>query len=187
MNPSEVNDPNQEEKNPSEVKKCSSCKTKVKSPEKNIPSMNASEEEAIGPNQEEKNPSEVKKCPSSKTKVKSSEKNMPSWSDNEPTVEFLNRAVAKNTHNLLGRTGLKVSKITLGTMNFGEIDPKLYPNGRPGQLNEAEAHKILDKFVELGGNCIDTANFFPWFGTQAGESEKIIGNWLKKCFFLYNF
>jgi len=38
----------------------------------------------------------------------------------------------------------------------------------------------LDRFVELGGNCIDTANFFPWFGPTSGESERIIGNWLSK-------
>ena len=94
-----------------------------------------------------------------------------------PLIDMLNKTIAKDTHSLIARTGLKVSKITLGTMNFGEIDSKF--GSRPGQLNEAEAHKILNRYVELGGNCIDTANFFPWFGSKAGESERIIGNWLK--------
>ena len=85
----------------------------------------------------------------------------------EPTVDMLNKMLARDSHNLLGRTGLKISKITLGTMNFGEIDPKF--GSRPGQLKEAEACKIMDKFVELGGNCIDTANFFPWFGSKSGK------------------
>jgi hypothetical protein len=96
----------------------------------------------------------------------------------EPTLEFFNMLVGQNTHNLLGRTGIKITRVCLGTMNFGEIDKEF--GDRPGQLNEDESHKILDKYVELGGNCIDTANFFPWFGSTAGKSEEIIGNWLKK-------
>ena len=96
----------------------------------------------------------------------------------DPTISFFNQLVAKNTHCLLGRTGVKVSRICLGSMNFGEID-KNYGE-RPGQLSEEKAHKILDKYVELGGNCIDTANFFPWFGSNVGESESIIGSWLNK-------
>ena len=87
----------------------------------------------------------------------------------DATIDYFNSLVAKNTHCLLGRTGIKVSRITLGTMNFGQIDPTF--GDRPGQLDENEAHRILDRFVELGGNCIDTANFFPWFGT-CGESER---------------
>ena len=63
-------------------------------------------------------------------------------------------------------------------LNFGTFD-KAYGE-RPGQLNEPDCHKILDRYVELGGNFIDTANFYPWFGPSAGESEKIIGNWLAK-------
>ena len=96
----------------------------------------------------------------------------------DPTLELFNKMVARDTHNVIGRSGLKVSRITLGTMNFGEIDSKY--GERPGQLNESEAHKLLDRYIQLGGNCIDTANFFPWFGNKAGESERIIGNWLKK-------
>jgi aryl-alcohol dehydrogenase-like predicted oxidoreductase len=63
-------------------------------------------------------------------------------------------------------------------MNFGKIDERF--GKRPGQLTEKEAHKILDRYLELGGNCIDTAEFFPWFGSTMGDSERFIGNWLQK-------
>lgn len=96
----------------------------------------------------------------------------------DPTIQLFNRLVAKQTHCLLGRTGVKVSRVCLGSLNFGKIDSNF--GERPGQLNEEEAHKILDRFLELGGNCIDTADFFPWFGSSTGEAETIIGNWLKK-------
>ncbi len=47
--------------------------------------------------------------------------------------------------------------------------------GRPGQCEEEEAHKIMDRYVELGGNFIDTANVY-----QFGRSEQIVGTWLEK-------
>lgn len=50
----------------------------------------------------------------------------------------------------------------------------LFQQGRPG-CGETEAHAILDRFVELGGNFIDTADMY-----QNGLSESIIGNWLEK-------
>jgi hypothetical protein len=96
----------------------------------------------------------------------------------DPTLEFFNKLVGQNKFCLMGRTGVKVSRVCLGSMNFGEIDPQF--GERPGQFNENDAHKILDRYFELGGNCIDTANFFPWFGSTAGKSEEIIGNWLKE-------
>ena len=96
----------------------------------------------------------------------------------DPTIQLFNRLVAKQTHCLLGRTGVKVSRICLGSLNFGKIDSTF--GERPGQLSENEAHKILDRFVQLGGNCIDTADFYPWFGSSTGQAETIIGNWLKK-------
>lgn len=95
----------------------------------------------------------------------------------DPTIQLFNRLVAKQTHCLLGRTGVKVSRLCLGSLNFGKLDSSF--GERPGQLNEQEAHNILDKFVQLGGNCIDTADFFPWFGKSTGQAETIIGNWLK--------
>ncbi len=68
----------------------------------------------------------------------------------------------------LGRTGLRVSTICLGTMQFGWT------------ADEPAAHTILDKAVELGCNFIDTADIYStWVhGNPSGVSEQIIGNWL---------
>lgn len=53
----------------------------------------------------------------------------------------------------MGRSGLRVSRICLGTMTFGK--------GSTGRgCTEAESHAVLDRFVELGGNFIDTANVY---------------------------
>ena len=65
-------------------------------------------------------------------------------------------------HRILGRTGVKVSPLCLGTMNFG------------GRTAPAESHKILDQYLELGGNFIDTANVY-----NDGKSEEVIGDWMK--------
>lgn len=62
----------------------------------------------------------------------------------DPTLELFNRFVAKDTHCLLAKTGVKVCRITLGTMNFGKLDSKY--GDRPGQLSEYEAHRILDRY-----------------------------------------
>lgn len=64
----------------------------------------------------------------------------------------------------LGRTGLKVSRLCLGTMNFG---PK---------TTEADSFAIMDKAHELGFNFFDTANTY---GQKMGEgwTEQIIGRW----------
>ncbi len=67
----------------------------------------------------------------------------------------------------LGRSGLRVSPFCLGTMTFGE-------DWGWGSSVE-DSHKILSRFIELGGNFIDTANFYT-----RGHSEKIIGEYLKK-------
>ena len=72
-------------------------------------------------------------------------------------------------YNYLGSTGLKVSNLCLGTMTFGHSDD------RPGQADEDTAHKIMDKFVQAGGNFIDTADCY-----QMGLAEEIVGSWLKK-------
>jgi aryl-alcohol dehydrogenase-like predicted oxidoreductase len=70
----------------------------------------------------------------------------------------------------LGRTGISVSLIGLGTMTFGE------------QNSEKEAHQQLDYAVEQGINLIDTAELYaiPPRAETYGKTEKIIGNWLKK-------
>src|SRR5690348_1399848 len=63
----------------------------------------------------------------------------------------------------LGRSGLRVSPFCLGAMTFGE------DLGFGSSVKDSEA--ILDRYVELGGNFIDTANFYT-----KGHSEKIIGD-----------
>lgn len=68
----------------------------------------------------------------------------------------------------LGRTGLKVSTICLGTMQFG------------WSADEAQSHQIMNRALELGINFIDTADVYSrWVeGNPGGVSETIIGNWL---------
>jgi aryl-alcohol dehydrogenase-like predicted oxidoreductase len=63
----------------------------------------------------------------------------------------------------LGRSGLRVSPFCLGTMTFGE------DLGWGSGVEESE--QIIDRFAELGGNFIDTANFYT-----KSHSEKIIGD-----------
>ena len=68
-----------------------------------------------------------------------------------------------------GNTGLEVSVICLGTMQFG------------WSTDEKTSFKILDKFFEEGGNFIDTADVYSrWVeGNPGGVSERIIGKWMK--------
>jgi aryl-alcohol dehydrogenase-like predicted oxidoreductase len=64
----------------------------------------------------------------------------------------------------VGRSGLQVSELCLGTMTFG-----------PDRgADEATAHQILDTFVDAGGTFIDTANVY-----SQGVAEEILGRWLK--------
>ena len=67
-------------------------------------------------------------------------------------------------YSQLGRTGLKVSRLCLGTMNFG---PK---------TTEEDSFAIMDKALDLGINFFDTANVY---GRKLGEgvTEQIIGRW----------
>src|SRR5881394_470852 len=65
----------------------------------------------------------------------------------------------------LGRTGLSVSRLCLGTMNFG---PK---------TTEPDSFAIMDKALELGINFFDTANVYGW-KLGEGITEQIIGRWL---------
>ncbi len=73
----------------------------------------------------------------------------------------------------LGRTGLKVSRIGLGTMNFGEL------------TDEQGSFAIMDEALEAGINFFDTADVYggpqsPDMEKGYGTSEEIIGNWLSK-------
>ncbi|MFD3519380.1 aldo/keto reductase [Streptomyces sp. NPDC058653] len=64
----------------------------------------------------------------------------------------------------LGRTGLKVSRLVLGTMNFGP------------HTNEADSHAIMDDALGAGINFFDTANVYGW-GENKGRTEEILGTW----------
>lgn len=68
----------------------------------------------------------------------------------------------ETTH--LGRTGLKVSRLCLGTMNFGP------------QTSEADSHAMMDQALDFGINFFDTANVY---GGKKGEgvTEQIVGRW----------
>ena len=61
----------------------------------------------------------------------------------------------------LGSTGLKVSELCLGAMTFGR------------ESREEVSRQIMDRFIEAGGNFIDTANVY-----SRGGSEEIVGRWL---------
>ncbi len=63
----------------------------------------------------------------------------------------------------LGRAGIRVSRVCLGTMTFGR------------EADEETSGRIMDRFVDLGGNFVDTADAYT-----AGASEEIVGRWLQK-------
>ena len=64
-------------------------------------------------------------------------------------------------YRTLGNSGCAVSELCLGTMTFGD------------ETDEAGSHAQLDRFVEAGGNLVDTADVY-----SAGVSEEIVGRWL---------
>jgi aryl-alcohol dehydrogenase-like predicted oxidoreductase len=65
-------------------------------------------------------------------------------------------------YRFLGKTGLKASELCLGAMTFGWT------------TEEEDSRRIMDRFVEAGGNFIDTADVY-----SGGKSEEIVGRWLK--------
>ncbi|MYW67750.1 aldo/keto reductase [Streptomyces sp. SID8379] len=67
----------------------------------------------------------------------------------------------------LGRTGLKVGRLVLGTMNFG------------GQTDESDSHALMDAALDAGVNFFDTANIY---GTaeERGATERILGSWFER-------
>ena len=71
-------------------------------------------------------------------------------------------AVMEYTH--LGRSGLAVSRLCLGTMNFGPF------------TEEPDAHAIMDQAHDKGINFFDTANVYGW-GENRGRTEEILGTW----------
>ncbi|MFN2236079.1 MAG: aldo/keto reductase [Anaerolineales bacterium] len=64
----------------------------------------------------------------------------------------------------LGKHGVKVSNICLGTMNFG------------WHTSEEDSFKIMDRALELGINFFDTADTYGW-GGEEGDTELILGRW----------
>jgi aryl-alcohol dehydrogenase-like predicted oxidoreductase len=72
--------------------------------------------------------------------------------------------------NRLGRTGLEVTRVCLGTMTFGQ------------QNTESDAHSQLDYALERGINFVDTAEMYPVppRAQTQGSTERYIGTWLKK-------
>lgn len=69
----------------------------------------------------------------------------------------------------LGKSGLKVSRICLGTMTYGT------PEWRPWVLNEEQSRPFLKRAVELGINFFDTADMY-----SVGKSEEVVGRGLKE-------
>jgi aryl-alcohol dehydrogenase-like predicted oxidoreductase len=65
----------------------------------------------------------------------------------------------------LGRAGVRVSRLCLGTMNFGP------------QTSEADSFRIMDRALEQGVNFFDTANVYGW-KVGEGITEQIVGRWL---------
>ena len=68
-------------------------------------------------------------------------------------------------YRCLGRSGVKVSRLCLGTMNFGP------------QTSEQDSFALMDRAVELGINFFDTANVYGW-KLGEGWTEQIVGRWL---------
>jgi aryl-alcohol dehydrogenase-like predicted oxidoreductase len=70
-------------------------------------------------------------------------------------------------YTLLGRSGLEVSRIVLGTMNFGDVTP------------EKESFAIMNNALDLGINFFDSANVYG-YQVRVGLTEEIIGKWLSE-------
>ncbi|GAA2656210.1 aldo/keto reductase [Paractinoplanes durhamensis] len=70
----------------------------------------------------------------------------------------------------LGRTGTQVSRLALGAMQMGNA------------TSEPDSIRILDRYREIGGSLIDTADCYEWWanrGSRGGESEELLGRWLR--------
>jgi aryl-alcohol dehydrogenase-like predicted oxidoreductase len=75
--------------------------------------------------------------------------------------------VARVDYTQLGRSGLSVSRICLGTMNFG------------WHTEEADSHAILDRALDEGINFLDTANVYG-FEKGKGRTEEVLGAWFDR-------
>src|SRR3546814_4534283 len=77
-----------------------------------------------------------------------------------PMTQTNTQALSLDTYRLLGRSGLRVSPLALGTMTFGE----------EWGADEKESRRIFDSYVDQGGNFIDTAGYYA-----DGASETLTG------------
>src|SRR5258708_9155633 len=82
------------------------------------------------------------------------------------TIPELHERSTIMKYRLLGKSGLRVSEVSLGTMTFGDE----WGWGSP----KAEAQKVYETYREAGGNFIDTANFYT-----NGTSEKFLGEFMQ--------
>jgi aryl-alcohol dehydrogenase-like predicted oxidoreductase len=73
-------------------------------------------------------------------------------------------------HRPLGRCGLKVTPLTLGAMTFGQSQGFMKGVTSPDDVSR----RVLDRALEAGINCIDTANVY-----SEGHSERLLGGWLQ--------
>ncbi len=73
----------------------------------------------------------------------------------------MSQPLTLDTYRLLGRSGLKVSPLCLGTMTFGA----------PWGADETASRRIFDAYVDVGGNFIDTADYYA-----GGLSESLVGD-----------
>jgi aryl-alcohol dehydrogenase-like predicted oxidoreductase len=78
----------------------------------------------------------------------------------------MSTGLSLDSYRLLGRCGLRVSPLSLGTMTFG--------SDWGWGADERESQRIFDMYVERGGNLIDTANVYT-----NGTAEQLIGRFLK--------
>jgi len=79
-------------------------------------------------------------------------------------VRVMNSSLTLDSYRLLGRSGLRVSPLALGTMTFGET----------WGAEEAESQRIFDVYVDRGGNFIDTAGYYA-----AGRAEALTGKFAR--------
>nr|WP_296075127.1 aldo/keto reductase [uncultured Actinoplanes sp.] len=70
----------------------------------------------------------------------------------------------------LGRTGTQVSHLALGAMQMGNA------------TGETDSRHILDRYLEIGGSFVDTADCYEWWarpGSRGGHSEELLGRWMR--------
>lgn len=96
---------------------------------------------------------------------------MQSWETLHWTYEKSTPNVGDVQTTELGRTGQQVSQLSLGAMWMGT------------RTDEPTSFTMLDRYLEVGGSFVDTANCYSWWripGTTGGESETVLGRWFAR-------